>query len=267
MSGPFDVVCLQAGDMGPDPAARRAQAVRLVEAQVGAGLVVLPELWPTGYFAFDDYETTAEPLDGPTVSALSRAARSAGAHVLMGSFVERSEVGLHNTAVLIAPDGSVVTTYRKMHVFGYGSREVELITGGTAVVTAATALGVIGLGVCYDLRFPELFRAMADDGAEIFVVPAAWPAARLEHWRLMARARAVENQAYMIAVNGAGAPHGTPLAGHSTVIDPWGEVVMEGTSEPDVLRAPVDPGRVISCRADFPALADRRLRPELEIVG
>jgi predicted amidohydrolase len=266
MSAAFEVACLQVGALGPDPAARRAAAVRLVEEQAGAGLVVLPELWPTGYFAFDDYEATAETLDGPTVTALARAAMNTGAHVVLGSFVERGEHGLHNTTALLAPDGELLAAYRKMHVFGYGSRETELIAGGEQAVTVATALGVVGLAVCYDLRFPELFRAMVDEGAELFVVPACWPAARVEHWQLLARSRAVENQAYVVAVNGAGAPHGVEVGGHSAVIDPWGALEAQAGSEPGVLRATVDPARVASCRADFPALADRRLHPRMEIT-
>jgi predicted amidohydrolase len=268
MNGSFDVACLQAGPIGDDVAARRAEAVRLVESAAGAELIVLPELWPTGYFAFDDYRATAEALDGPTVTALAQAARNTGAHVVLGSFVEAGEDGLHNTTALLAPDGQVLASYRKMHVFGYGSREVELITGGRQPVTVATDLGVLGLAICYDLRFPELFRAMVDQGAEIFVVPAAWPGARTEHWRVMARARAIENQAYVIACNGAGVgtPGAAELAGHSAVIDPWGEIDAEAGPTPAILRAVVHRDRVAACRADFPALADRRLSARYEIA-
>jgi predicted amidohydrolase len=263
MTGSFDVACLQVGPMGDDVAARRDEAVRLVESAAGARLIVLPELWPTGYFAFDDYRATAEPLDGPTVAALAQAARNTGAHVVLGSFVEAGETGLHNTTALLAPDGQLLASYRKMHVFGYGSREVELVTGGEQAVTVATDLGLLGLAICYDLRFPELFRAMVDQGAEIFIVPAAWPSARTEHWRVLARARAIENQAYVIACNGAGvsAPQAAELAGHSAVIDPWGAIEAEAGATPCVLTATVDRDRVAACRADFPALADRRLAP------
>jgi predicted amidohydrolase len=267
MTQTFEVACLQVGALGADPAERRAEAARLIERAGDADLIVLPELWPTGYFAFDDYRRTAEPLDGPTVAAMADAARAARAHVVLGSFVEAGEHGLHNTTAVLSPDGELLASYRKMHVFGYGSREVELVTGGEQPVTVATELGILGLAICYDLRFPELFRAMVDDGAELFVVPAAWPSARAEHWRLLARARAVENQAYVIACNGAAAPQGTMLAGHSAVIDPWGATVVEAGAEPLTLRAPVDRARVTECRADFPALADRRLRPDPEVVA
>jgi predicted amidohydrolase len=125
-------------------------------------------------------------------------------------------------------------------------------------VVAETGIGRIGLAVCYDLRFPELFRAMVDQGAEVFVVPAAWPAARTEHWRLLLRARAVENQAYVVACNGSGSADGTTLAGRSTIIDPWGELVAEVGLGPAVLRGGVDLGHLEACRAAFPALADRR---------
>lgn len=259
-SSPIAVACLQVAELGSSPAARRAEAARLVESVAGADLVVLPELWLTGYFDFDRYRLTAEPLDGPTVRAIATTARNIGAHVVLGSFVEISDEGLHNTTVLLAPNGEMMAAYRKVHVFGYGSREAEILAGGTTPCTVRTSLGVVGLGICYDLRFPELFRAMVDDGAEIFVVPAAWPAARVDHWRLFATARAVENQAYLVGCNSAGASQGTALAGHSMVVGPWGDIAGEAGAEPEALRCTIDLSQVRDCRSDFPALVDRRMR-------
>jgi predicted amidohydrolase len=122
-----------------------------------------------------------------------------------------------------------------------------------------SAIGTLGFAVCYDLRFPELFRAFASQGTEIFLVPSAWPAARLGHWRLLAQARALENQAYLVGCNAAGEDHGTALAGHSMVVSPWGEVVAEAGDEPTVLRATIDLETVRSAREEFPALRDRRI--------
>jgi predicted amidohydrolase len=173
--------------------------------------------------------------------------------------VERSAHGLHNTAAIVDPRGALLASYRKIHVFGYGSRETELIAAGDEPVVVDTDLGRLGLCLCYDLRFPELFRALVDRDAELFVIPAAWPAARLAHWQTLLRARAIESLAYVVACNGAGAANGTQLAGHSAVVDPWGELAAEAGEEPTTLRATVNPGTAASARAEFPALADRRL--------
>ncbi|MEA2287407.1 MAG: hypothetical protein QOJ21_3450 [Solirubrobacteraceae bacterium] len=261
MTRAAEIACVQLGPPEGTPQERRISEVAgAVEALAGADLIVLPEMWPAGYFAFDDYADVAEAADGPTVTALSRAAATAGAHVVGGSFVEQGTDGaLHNTAFVLGPDGDLLGTYRKMHVFGYRSREAELVTGGDVLVTIPTPLGTIGMAVCYDLRFPELFRAGVDSGAEIFVVPAAWPAARTEHWRLLLRARAIENQAFVIGCNGAGADRGVEVAGHSAVIDPTGAVVAEGGTDPGLVRAVVDLDLVARTREDFPVLADRRL--------
>jgi predicted amidohydrolase len=233
----------------------------------GVDLVVLPEMWPSGYFSFDDYDRVAQPLDGPVVCAIARSAARLGAYVVGGSFVERlAGGGLANTTFVATPTGDVIAAYRKIHVFGYQSRETELITHGQEVVTVATDIGRIGLAICYDLRFPELFRALVDEGADIVVIPAAWPLARVEHWRLLSRARAVENQTFVVTCNGAGSEHGTALGGHSAVIDPRGEILAEAGADPEVLRAALDLADLDGWRAAFPVLADRRLATTLPEV-
>ncbi|MEU5690857.1 carbon-nitrogen family hydrolase [Actinosynnema sp. NPDC020468] len=241
------------------PDARRRRVGRLVAEARGADLVVLPELWAAGYFAFDSYEEHAEPLEGPTVAAAREWAADLGAHVHLGSVVERDAAGrLFNTAVLVAPDGTLAHTYRKIHVFGYRSREAELLTPGEDVAVADTAFGPLAATTCYDLRFPELWRALVDRGAHAVVVPAAWPAARLAHWRLFTSCRAVEQQVLLVACNAVGDQGGVGLAGHSRVVDPWGEVLVEAGVDEGVTTCVVDPGVVHRVRAEFPVLADRR---------
>ncbi|MCC7407993.1 MAG: carbon-nitrogen family hydrolase, partial [Phycisphaeraceae bacterium] len=171
------------------------QVLGLIEQARGSDLVLLPEIWPTGYFRFDAYGEEAEPLDGPLVTAMGQAAKAIGAWLFMGSLVERSAAGLHNTSVLIRPDGQVACTYRKIHLFGHQSRERELLTAGHGVTVTQAPWGRVGLSTCYDLRFPELYRRMVDAGAEMFLVASAWPAARREAWRLFNQARAHENLA------------------------------------------------------------------------
>jgi predicted amidohydrolase len=249
------VIQLSYGDTEPLPE-RTDRVAALVRAQAGADLVVLPELWPNGGFAYDTWEAGAQPLDGPVVQALRAATRDLGATVHMGSFVERDETGrLFNTSVLLGPDGGVLSTYRKVHLFGFGEGEPKLMTPGDGPVVH----GSLGLATCYDLRFPEMFRALLDGGAEVVLMPAAWPAKRVQHWRLLSQARAVENQCYVVACNTGGTHAGVPMGGHSMVVDPWGTVLAEAGDGEEVLVVDVDPGLVGSTRASFPVLADRRL--------
>ncbi|MBF9068265.1 carbon-nitrogen family hydrolase [Streptacidiphilus fuscans] len=243
---------------------RRARVAALVRAQRGADLVVLPELWNLGGFAYDAWQPGAEPLDGPTAEAMSAAAKEANVWLHAGSMVERDPDGpLFNTSLLFAPDGELHAVYRKIHRFGFDSGEAALMAAGQEVCVVDTPFGRMGLATCYDLRFPELFRAMLDRGAELFVVPAAWPARRAEHWALLARARAVEEQALVLACNTAGTHGGVPQAGRSVVVDPWGAVLAEanggesGSSE-EVLTVDLDPSVVARTREEFPVLRDRQ---------
>lgn len=241
-------------------AARRERAAGLVRAQSGSDLVVLPELWPVGAFAYTSFDAEAEPLDGPTAEAMSRAARDAQVWLHAGSIVERAADGpMYNTSLVFSPTGALVRTYRKIHRFGFDQGEAVLMGAGDRPVTARLPETVVGLATCYDLRFPELFRALTDAGAQTFVIPAGWPERRREHWSLLARARAVENQAYVLACGTAGTHAGVRQAGHSVVVDPWGEVLAEAGHDEEVLTADLDTGRVAKIREEFPALKDRVL--------
>ncbi len=244
-----------------EPAAeRRARAAALVRAQDGADLVVLPELWPVGGFAYDAWAGGAEPLDGPTAEAMSAAAKAVGCWLHAGSIVERDPDGpIYNTSLLFAPDGELVRTYRKIHRFGFDSGEAVAMGAGQEIVTVDAGFAVLGLATCYDLRFPELFRALLDGGAELLVVPAAWPARRAEHWNLLARARAVEEQALVLACNTAGTHGGVEQAGRSIAVDPWGRVLAEAGPDEQVLTVAFDPAEVAGCRAEFPVHRDRLL--------
>ncbi|MFE9422496.1 carbon-nitrogen family hydrolase [Kitasatospora sp. NPDC006697] len=244
-----------------EPAAeRRARAAALVRAQRGADLVVLPELWALGGFAYDEWSAGAEPLDGPTADAMSAAAKDVGAWLHAGSIVERDPDGpIYNTSLLFSPSGDLVHTYRKIHRFGFDRGEAVVMGGGQEIVTAATGFATLGLATCYDLRFPELFRALLDAGAELLVVPAAWPARRGDHWSLLARARAVEEQAYVLACNTAGTHGGVEQAGRSVVVDPWGAVLAEAGAGEEVLTVEFDPAEVARTREEFPVHRDRLL--------
>ncbi|MEV7597638.1 carbon-nitrogen family hydrolase [Kitasatospora sp. NPDC089797] len=253
------LIQLAVSDAEP-PAERRARVAALVRAQQGADLVVLPELWPLGGFAYDLWSDGAETLDGPTSDAMASAARAAGVWLHAGSIVERDPDGpIYNTSMLFAPDGELVHTYRKIHRFGFDSGEAVVMGAGQEIVTAPTEFGTLGLATCYDLRFPELFRALLDAGSQLLVVPAAWPAKRREHWTLLARARAVEEQAFVLACNTAGTHAGVEQAGYSIVVDPWGRVLAEAGADEEVLTVEFDPAEVGRAREDFPVLRDRLL--------
>ncbi len=240
--------------------ARIERAVALVRAQAGADLVVLPELWVPGAFAFKGYEPSASELPGPAVEAVAAAARDINAHVLAGTFIEREGEKRHNTAVLLSPDGEIVHTYRKVHLFGFDSGEARVLTAGDDVSAYALPnLTTFAMTTCYDLRFPELYRLFVDQGTELLVIPTGWPAARLEHWRVLTRARAIENQVFLIGCNQVGTQEGVELAGHSVVLDPWGNTIAEAGDDEEVLTAAIDLGSVAKIRAEFPVLRDRRL--------
>ncbi|TCP40770.1 putative amidohydrolase [Tamaricihabitans halophyticus] len=222
-------------------------------------LLVLPEMWTAGYFSFAEYASRAEPFDGSTLATARAAARAFDLFVHLGSFVEAGADGrLYNTSAVVAPDGAVVTAYRKVHLFGYGSQESELLTAGDQLGVGRVAASTSGITTCYDLRFPELFRSLVDEGAEQLIVCAAWPAARLEHWRLFTSVRAVEQQATLIACNAVGEQHGVALGGHSRVVAPTGEVLVEAGTEQGFTYVDVDPALPRKTRAEFSALADRR---------
>jgi predicted amidohydrolase len=231
----------------------------MLDRSRGSDLILLPELWPSGYFSFSRYRDESEPVDGPLVEVLRRKARELGAFLFMGSLVERDGERLFNTSLLIDSSGAVIARYRKMHLFGYGSEEGRLLSRGEDVVVVPTPWGRAGLSICYDLRFPELYRRMVDQNADFFLIAAAWPAARREPWILLNRARALENQAFLFACNGAGRNGGVEIGGHSLLVDPLGTVLAEAADQEAILSIEVDPGMVARVRAEFPALQDRVL--------
>ncbi|MET9759262.1 carbon-nitrogen family hydrolase [Streptomyces sp. NPDC006372] len=247
-------------DEGESVESRRRRVAALVREQAGADLVVLPELWTTGAFAYEEFGREAEPLEGPTYEAMAKAASDAGVWLHAGSIPERDPDGpLYNTSLVFSPSGDLAAAYRKIHRFGFDKGEAVLMGAGTELVTVRLPRTTLGLSTCYDLRFPELFRSLVDAGAETLVVSAGWPERRRSHWTLLAQARAVENQSFVVACGTAGTHAGVPQAGHSIVVDPWGEVLAEAGAGEEVLTVEFDPGKVATTREQFPALKDRML--------
>jgi len=235
-------------------------ALSMIDRVPPADLILLPEIWPCGFFAFDRYAADSEPMDGSIVTAFRQKARERRCHIVMGSLVEHDADRLFNTTVFIGPAGEIVARYRKIHLFGYQSDETKLLAPGQEIVVADTPWGRAGFSTCYDLRFPELFRLMVDRGAEIFLIPSAWPLARIEAWRLFNRARAHENLAFLVSCNCAGENAGKRYGGHSMIVDPWGKVLAEGGEGGEVVTAEFDTREAARARAEFPALADRVFR-------
>ncbi len=245
------VACIQVGALGTRDE-NVEHAVTLIH-ETDADLIVLPEL-----FAQCRDFTKAEPIPGRTTDVFTRIALDRGIHLVMGSMLESARDGhLYNTSLLIDPHGEIIARYRKIHLFSYRSKERHQLAPGADVVVVNTPLGAIGMSICYDLRFPELYRALAKKGAEIIVCPAAWPYPRLEHWITLNRARAIEEQCYVIGCNQVGTPEPqVTFFGHSMITDPWGEVIATASDEEDTIRAAIDVDTVRAIRAEYKFLDD-----------
>lgn len=232
------------------------------ETAADVDLVVLPELWHVGAFDSEAIAANGETVDGPLVQELRKVAVRHGTWVHTGSFVERLPDGrAFNTSVLIDDSGKVVATYRKIHLYGFDAGEAVLLNAGEDVVVVDSLLGSTGISTCYDLRFPELYRAQVDAGATAFLMCSGWPDSRIEHWRTLLRARAIEDQCFVIACNSVGRHAGITMGGHSAIISPVGEVIAEGSAvREEVVSATIDLSTVAAHRTRFPWLRDRRIR-------
>jgi deaminated glutathione amidase len=254
---------------GADVSANLAQADELTRAAAadGAKLIVLPEKW-TAIGSEDDQRAGAQALDGTAMQWARSTARELGVDLVAGSILERvpGQSKLANTCVHVDPRGEVRATYRKVHMFdvqvgGRDYRESELEQAGEEIVLSQTADGVeLGLSICYDLRFPELYRILALRGARVVAVPAAFTLTTTrDHWQTLVRARAIENQAFVIAANQVGEhPAGQHSGGRSLIVDPWGVVLADAGEAVGHIVAQLDLGRQREIRAQLPSLANRR---------
>ncbi|MEA0562697.1 MULTISPECIES: carbon-nitrogen family hydrolase [Lysinibacillus] len=246
--------------------ARIDRVESMIDKLKGQDLIVLPETWATGYFAFDRYVDESEEINGDFVQRFSSKAKEVQSYLFAGSFIERNNGKFYNTSVLFSPDGDLIGTYRKIHLFRYGSHEGKILTRGNEITVVDTDFGKVGLSTCYDLRFPELYRAQVDLGAELLLVTSAWPHARLEHWKIFNTARALENQCFLISSNCVGNTHGVHLGGHSQVVDPWGIVMASGGDEETIVKTEIDPSQIAHIRDVFPNLKHRVLDRQEEYI-
>lgn len=255
----------------PDVARNLESATRLIgeAAAAGANLVALPEYFCLLGQRDDDKLAVAEvPGDGPIQRALAGAARAHGVWVVGGTLPLRGPDADHalNSCLVFAPDGRLAARYDKIHLFAFDNGRERydegrtLAAGGQPVALQAGALRV-GLSICYDLRFPELYRALMHTPCDLIVVPSAftWTTGE-KHWELLLRARAIENQCYVLApAQGGRHENGRRTWGHSMIVDPWGEVLAVRSEGEGVVLADVDPARIGQVREQLPALAHRRL--------
>jgi predicted amidohydrolase len=255
---------------GSDPSQNVEEAERLVEeaADLGASYVQLPEYF--NYLGpFSGYDGAAESIPGPTTQRMATLAKSRALTLHLGSLLESSPVEgkFFNTSVVIAPSGEIVATYRKIHLFDVNvpgaivHRESDVIAPGDEMVVAQIAELNLGLSVCFDVRFPELYRALSLAGADVIAIPAAFNAVTgRAHWDLLVRARAIENHVFVVAAAQVGTTaEGIATYGHSLIVDPWGVVLAESISEkPEVVVATLDLSDVERRRAQIAVMGARR---------
>jgi predicted amidohydrolase len=255
---------------GSDVERNVTNAITLIDAAAdqGAHYIQVPE-----YFnflgPFSGYAAAAESIPGPTTSRMAELARSRGVTLHLGSLLETSpEVGkFFNTSVVIDSNGSIVATYRKVHLFDVNvpgavtQRESDIIAPGNEMVVARIKEFALGLSICFDVRFPELYRKLALAGAEVIAVPAAFNAVTgRAHWHQLVRTRAIEDHVFVIAAAQVGTTvEGIATYGHSMIVDPWGEVLAESLSDaPDVIMATLDVSDVARRRSQIPVMDVRR---------
>ncbi|MDX1501108.1 MAG: carbon-nitrogen hydrolase family protein [Thermoanaerobaculia bacterium] len=255
-----------------DAEANWESARGLVERAAGYGAVFVATPENTNYLGpHEEKVRRAEPLDGPTCARFAELARRLGVELLLGSFNERAAqpARCRNTSVLFGADGERRAVYRKIHLFDVNLppdvrfAESDTVEPGDELVTAATRCGVLGLSVCYDLRFPELYRALAAKGAELLSVPSAFTARTGKaHWEPLLRARAIENQCYVLAPAQHGRHDDEGLReshGNAMIVDPWGSVVARAADGPGIALAEIDPERLRQIRRAMPVAEHRRI--------
>lgn len=255
------IACIQLDIAFGDPDAN----YRAVEAKVAdiakqqPDVIVLPELWTTGY-DLTRLDEISDPDGRRTKAFVSGLAKRFRVHIVAGSVAKQSSEGVTNTLFAFDRQGELVGEYSKLHLFQLMDEHLYLQAGtdkGLFELEGASCAGVI----CYDIRFPEWIRAHTVQGAEVLFVVAEWPLPRVEHWRALLLSRAIENQCYVVACNRSGSDPNNRFAGHSMIIDPWGEIIAEGSEGDEAVIAAIDLSKVRDVRKQIPIFADRR--PEL----
>lgn len=225
-------------------------------AENGAETIVLPEMWNTGY-ALTELEELADS-NNRTLDFLKEFAGNHEVNIVGGSVSTKKEDGFYNTMYVIDKSGKLISEYDKAHRFGLMDEHIHLEEGQALGIFELEGVKCGGV-ICYDIRFPEWIRTQALNGAKVIFVPAEWPAARIDHWRILLQARAIENQCFIVAVNRIGSDPKNEFGGSSMIIAPWGEVRLDMAQEEGIGYAEIDLGEVEEVRKRIPVFEDRRV--------
>lgn len=235
------------------------KARALIEEAVanGASMVVLPELWNTGY-DLENIANLAQDMRGSSVKLLQKLSRELGIFIIGGSIAEKKGDKIYNTSLVLNNLGEIIYKYRKVHLFPLGIREGEYLNSGDEWGIFDTPWGRIGLILCYDMRFPAFVQNLVLRGAEMIVVPAQWPALRENHWKVLACARAIENQVFVLTSNKVGKDKTGTYSGFSQIINPNGEVIADCGNEAGFAIAEIDFSENLKMSGKIPVFSDRR---------
>jgi len=250
------IALVQMDIVGGEPEKNFSKLQSLTKDLADCDLVLLPELWSTGYCLERAGELAEEDCGGPSTAAMAELASHTSAFV-GGSLLSRRNDNIYNTFVLVSPTGETVATYDKTHLFRLMGED-RYLSAGKNLTTALTPFGHLGLAICYDLRFPEVFRHYAEVPVDFNLVVAEWPRPRLEHWRTLLHARAIENQCFMVACNRVGFDGRSTFFGYSLVVDPWGETLLRADDSEGVFTVKIDTEKIAEARAKIPVLIDKR---------
>lgn len=260
MTKKFNIALLQMDIMIGKPDENFKRCVELLDEAIIASpkpdLIMLPEMWNTGY-ALEEIHELADEQGARTKTLFSEFCRKHRVYVIAGSISEKMDKEVRNTTYVFDRGGSVIGDYSKIHLFRLMDEEKYLTSGqtlGRCQIEGQDA----GLMICYDIRFPELTRTLALEGAKILFVPAQWPMPRVHHWRTLLLARAIENQMFVVACNRVGTSRETGFFGHSMIIDPWGGILAEGGEAEEIVRAEINLDQVDKVRSTIPIFEDRR---------
>lgn len=222
-------------------------------------LLVLPELWTIHAFNLEAVQENALSLEDELFKNLSLISKTSNKWLHAGSFpVQHQDGSITNSAIAFDEHGDMKIIYSKIHLFGFVDGERKYLSAGSKIAITNTPLGKTGISICYDLRFPELFREQTNRGATSFVISAGWPTKRVQHWTTLLQARAIENQSYVVASCGRGTANSVELAGQSMVVDPTGKILAHGNLLDEYVDAELDLELVTKWRSEFPVLQDRR---------
>jgi omega-amidase len=257
----YKIACLQMDIAFGNAAKNHEIANSLIEkaSSEKPDIIVLPELWTTGY-DLANLKDKADEDAKETILFLKEAAIKHNAHIVGGSVANKTDAGIENTMLVLNKNGELSGKYSKLHLFQLMDEHLYLAPGKDKGLFSLDSNKFAGL-ICYDIRFPEWVRAHALEDVEAMFVVAEWPVQRLEHWRALLIARAIENQSYIIACNRSGSDPNNKFAGHSMIIGPWGDVIAEAGEDQEILLAEIDLNQVREARSRIPIFADRR--PEL----